>query len=150
MTTMLDYYGLPADAPGMATRPSGSPYDRVTHVERAMADTIGHSRFLPHLVLHELEAWVLVGHEALGELTGDDALAQAVRAMVTQARGAELVNDGVSTAPSKRLLRLYPRYRKTSDGPLVIAEIGIDTIRSTCPHADAWFSAMNAVLTKEL
>ncbi|MEV3985610.1 DUF4276 family protein [Nonomuraea sp. NPDC049758] len=150
LTTMLDYYGLPSDVPGMATRPSGSPYDRVTHVERAMADAIDRSRFLPHLVLHELEAWVLLGHEALGELTGDDALAQAVQAIVAQAQGAELVNDGASTAPSKRLLRLYPRYRKTSDGPLVIAEIGINTIRNACPHADAWFSAVNTALTKEL
>lgn len=33
LTTMLDYYGLPTDVPGMATRPSGPPYDRVTHVE---------------------------------------------------------------------------------------------------------------------
>ncbi|SEU47643.1 DUF4276 family protein [Nonomuraea wenchangensis] len=150
LTTMLDYYGLPTDVPGMATRPSGSPYDRVTHVERAMAGTIDHPRFVPHLVLHELEAWVLLGHEALGELTGDDALAQAVRAIVVQAEGAELVNDGLNTAPSKRLLHLYPRYRKTSDGPLVIADIGINTIRNACPHADAWFSAVNTALTKEL
>ncbi|MDA0631887.1 DUF4276 family protein [Nonomuraea sp. MCN248] len=149
LTTMLDYYGLPSDVPGMATRPSGSPYNRVTHVERAIADTIDRPRFLPHLVLHKLEAWVLLGHEALGELTGDDALAQAVQAIVAQAQGAELVNDGASTAPSKRLLRLYPRYRKTSDGPLVIAEIGINTIRSACPHADAWLSAVNAALTNE-
>ncbi|MEV0619473.1 DUF4276 family protein [Nonomuraea sp. NPDC050404] len=146
LTTMLDYYGLPADVPGMATRPSGSPHDRVAYVERAMADALGDPRFLPHLVLHEVEAWVLLGHEALGELTGDDALAQAVQAIVVQAQGAELVNDGVSTAPSKRLMRLYPRYRKTSDGPLVIAEIGIDAIRHGCPHADAWLSAVTTSL----
>ncbi|MEW9556082.1 DUF4276 family protein [Nonomuraea sp. NPDC050783] len=130
----------------MATRPPGSPYERVTHVERAMTDTIGHPRFLPHLVLHELEAWVLLGHEALGELTGDDALARAVQTIVTRAQGAELVNDGASTAPSKRLMRLYPRYRKTSDGPLVIAELGINAIRNACPHANAWFSALNTAL----
>ena len=29
LTTMLDYYAFPADAPGMAGRPRGSPYDRV-------------------------------------------------------------------------------------------------------------------------
>ncbi|MCA2175694.1 DUF4276 family protein [Nonomuraea glycinis] len=149
LTTLLDYYGLPSDTPGMATRPPGSPYDRVTHVERAMGQAIGDPRFLPHLVLHEIEAWVILGHEALGELTGDAALAHAAQAIVTDAQGAELVNDGADTAPSKRLLRLYPRYRKTSDGPLVIAEIGIDAIRKGCPHADAWFTAVNTGLTKQ-
>ncbi|MFI7425271.1 DUF4276 family protein [Nonomuraea sp. NPDC049684] len=58
--------------------------------------------------------------------------------------------DEVRTAPSKRLLRLYPRYRKTSDGPLVIAEIGINTMRNACLHADAWFSAVTTAVTKEL
>jgi hypothetical protein len=114
LTTLLDYYGLPADVPGMATRPPGSPRDRVTHVERAMAEAIGDPRFLPHLVLHEIEAWVLLGHEALGDLTGNAPLACAAQAIVADAQGAEFVNDGVDTAPSKRLLRLYPRYRKTS------------------------------------
>ncbi|MEO3856459.1 DUF4276 family protein [Acrocarpospora sp. B8E8] len=148
LTTLLDYYGLPADVPGMSTRPPGSPHNRVIHVERAMADAIGDPRFLPNLVLHEIEAWVLLGHEALGELTGDAALAHAAQAIVTDAQGAELVNDGADTAPSKRLLHLYPRYRKTSDGPLVIAEIGIDSIRKACPHADTWFTAVNAALTQ--
>jgi hypothetical protein len=33
---------------------------------------------------------------------------------------------------------VYPRYRKTIDGPLVIAETGFHSIRQTCPHADGW------------
>lgn len=146
LTTLFDYYGLPADVPGMATRPSGTPQDRVTHVERAMAESVGAARFLPHLVLHEIEAWVLLGHDALGALAGDSALAQAAKAIVFTAQGAELVNDGVETAPSKRILNLFPRYRKTSDGPLVIAELGIDAIRGACPHADAWFRTVITTL----
>ncbi|SEG22797.1 Predicted ATPase [Nonomuraea solani] len=120
--------------------------DRGTRSHRALPARL---RCLRHLV-HPHDQTVLLGHEALGELTGDDALSHAVQAMVMHAQGAELVNDGVGTAPSKRLLRLYPRYRKTSDGPLVIAEIGIDTIRNACPHAAAWFSAMNTALKQEL
>ncbi|GGK63442.1 hypothetical protein Sme01_05610 [Sphaerisporangium melleum] len=112
LTTLFDYYGLPSDVPGMETRPAGSPYDRVTHVERAMAEAIGDSRFVPHLVLHEIEAWVLVGHAALGDLTGDAVLARDAQEIVSRAQGAEFVNDGFDTAPSKRIISLYPRYRK--------------------------------------
>ncbi|WSG72010.1 DUF4276 family protein [Nonomuraea glycinis] len=65
---------------------------------------------------------------------------------VNVSNGETAVED---TAPSKRLLRLYPRYRKTSDGPLVIAEIGIDAIRKDCPHADAWLTAVNTGLTRQ-
>jgi hypothetical protein len=68
LTTMLDYYAFPADAPGMADRPWGSPYDRVRHVESALAKAFGDMRFLPNLVLHETEAWVLADCRRLGEV----------------------------------------------------------------------------------
>ena len=41
LTTMFDYYAFPPDAPGMADRPPGSPYDRVRHVELALVKAIG-------------------------------------------------------------------------------------------------------------
>src|SRR2546423_15369441 len=40
VTTMLDYYGFPADAPGMATRPLSGPHDRVEHVELALTAAV--------------------------------------------------------------------------------------------------------------
>jgi hypothetical protein len=38
---------------------------------------------------------------------------------------SEPVNDGVSTAPSKRIASAYPQYVKTIDGFLVITEAGL-------------------------
>src|SRR3954452_18093600 len=34
VTTVVDYYGLPADFPGMSTRPNGIPRERALHVEK--------------------------------------------------------------------------------------------------------------------
>lgn len=98
LTTMLDYYAFPADAPGMAGRPRGSPYDRVWHVESALAETIGDGRFLPNLVLHEAEAWVLADCRRLGEMMGDPDPAAELERIVQAESGPELVNDGVDTA----------------------------------------------------
>jgi hypothetical protein len=143
---MLDYYGFPADAPGMANRPNGSPYDRVRHVEAAMGNAIGDRRFLPNLVLHEIETWVLAGCDRLGELMGNEAPAAELEQIVRHGCGPEMINDGVDTAPSKRILNAYPQYRKTSDGPLVIADAGMDAIRRSCPHTDTWLRAIEARL----
>src|SRR3954447_22266925 len=44
LTTMIDYYGFPADAPGMADRPAGGPVERVQHVEAALAAEVGDPR----------------------------------------------------------------------------------------------------------
>jgi hypothetical protein len=130
LTTLLDYYAFPADAPGMADRPHGSPHDRVRHVESALAGAIDDARFVPHLVLHEIETWVLADCRCLGEVMGDPGPAADLERIVQHESGPELVNDGVDTAPSKRIMSAYPQYAKTIDGPLVIAEVGLDAIRS--------------------
>lgn len=148
LTTLIDYYGFPGDAPGMATRPHGSPYDRVAHVERAMAEEVGGSRFLPHLVLHEIEAWVLADCQRLGDLMGDSSGATQLARDVDSEPSPEMVNDGTDTAPSKRIISVYPQYVKTFDGPLVIADNGLDSIRQRCPHADQWLANVEAALKR--
>ncbi len=148
LTTMFDYYAFPPDAPGMADRPHGSPYERVRHVESALTKAVGDERFLPNLVLHEIEAWVLADCRRLGELMGNRAPAAELERTVRLESGPELVNDGVDTAPSKRILNAYPQYTKTIDGPLVIADAGLDSIRSRCPHADDWLREIEARMSR--
>lgn len=142
---LIDYYGFPHDAPGMADRPVGSPYVRVEHVENALADAVGSGRFLPHLVLHEIEAWVLADCSRLADLLGNSS-ETARLAQVAAVSGPEMADDGVDTAPSKRVMSIYPKYAKTLDGPLVITDIGLDEIRRQCPHANRWLSAIETVL----
>lgn len=140
LTTMFDYYAFPAESPGMAERPSGDVYQRVEHVERALAAAFGDRRFYPNLVLHELEAWVFAAADELGLLHGDE-LAALLRRDAAAAGGPERVNDRPDTAPSKRLLSYCPTYLKTSDGPMAVEELGIEKLREQCPHVDAWLRA---------
>lgn len=148
LTTLLDYYGFPPEAPGMADRPHGPPRDRVRHVESALAKAIDDARFVPHLVLHETETWVLADCGRLGDVMGNPAPAAGLERIVRLESGPELVNDGVDTAPSKRIMRAYPQYVKTIHGPLVIADAGLDAIRSTCPHADDWLRELEARMSR--
>ncbi|MFF9753376.1 DUF4276 family protein [Streptomyces sp. NPDC014344] len=138
VTTLLDYYGLPQDSPGMQDRPTGSPVDKVTHVERRLAEAIGHPRFLPHVVLHETETWVFAAAEQLGDWVDEPALAHELKRQADQAGGPEYVNDKPETAPSKRILKLYPRYVKTQDGPVAVMDLGLTALRAACPHFDEW------------
>lgn len=136
LTTIIDYYGFAVDAPGMADRPSAGPQQRVRHVENAVKAAVGDPRFLPHLTLHETEAWVFAAANELSELlTGADG---ALRAEADGAGGPELVNESPDTAPSKRLLRHYPTYNKVMDGPPAIVALGMPALRASCPHLDAW------------
>ena len=142
VTTVIDFYAFPADAPGMATKP---PKDAVEYVERALAEAIADRRFVPHLTLHEIEAWVFAAAAELGTLYGDDELTSALRRCAAEAGGPELVNDGPETAPSKRLAKLWPGYVKTIDGPLALAELGLSALRTQCPHFDAWLKRLEGL-----
>lgn len=145
VTTMLDYYGLPADFPGSELATSGHAADRVLLLEEAFAKDIDDKRFLPNLVLHEFEALlfsdVSIVHQALGSV---DRLRELSRIAVAY-RSPEEINDSVETAPSKRLLKLYPEYTKPVDGPRIAAAIGLGCIRERCPHFHRWLCRLEGL-----
>jgi Domain of unknown function (DUF4276) len=41
----------------------------------------------------------------------------------------------------------YPPYRKVLDGPTIAEKIGLERIRSACPHFDAWVSWIESLAT---
>jgi len=147
ITTLLDYYALPAEFPGMADRAGGTARARVEHVEAAWAASVGDSRFVPHLVLHELEAWVYACPSRLEPWMFDDdqAIIPAIAAITDAHATPEDIDEGPDTAPSKRLLRVFTAYQKTVHGPIAIAAIGIERIRTACPHFARWLDDLIAI-----
>lgn len=146
VTTLFDFYGLPDDFPGMATRPVGTCYARVTHVERAFAADINHPRFLPFLALHEFEAFVFTDPARCASLFSDaPQLVTALQQHRASVNSPEEINEGPQTAPSKRILQAYPGYQKTLHGPLAVLEIGLPALRAACPHFNQWLTALEAL-----
>ena len=145
VTTVIDYYGLPDDFPGMQTRPSGDPYVRVRHVEEALRAVLGARKFIPHLVLHEYEAWVFASPEDCSWVFDDPLVVTQLAGIATTANGPELINDGPTTAPSKRLMRIFPGYRKTLHGPMAVGATGLARLRQACPHAATWLDQLESL-----
>jgi hypothetical protein len=108
------------------------------HVEQALTKHFDDGRFVPHLVLHEIETWAFAASEQLGWLFDDDGVSARLRTDVAAAGGPEGINDHPDTAPSKRLARYCAGYVKTQDGPLAVADLGVEQLRGQCPHLDAW------------
>ncbi|HTG16388.1 MAG TPA: DUF4276 family protein [Blastocatellia bacterium] len=52
----------------------------------------------------------------------------------------EEIDDDAQTAPSKRIIDQFPDYAgaKRIAGPQIAANIGLEKVRSKCPHFDAW------------
>ncbi len=148
VTTLLDYYGLPNDFPGMATRPNGSPLQRVQYVENAIRDYFKSPKnLLPFFVLHEFEAWLFSSREELPKALNQPEKAREFAAIRDSVSTPEDINERSEWAPSKRIRSLFPGYRKTLHGPTVAGRIGLAQIRSECAHCAWWLSQLEAYVT---
>jgi hypothetical protein len=142
VTSMFDLYGLPKNFPQLEQHSKiPDTAARTTMLEHAMARQIGDERFLPYLQRHEFEALVLAALPALEEILDDPrdrAGLKKLRANLGDS-APEDVNDGMATAPSKRLQSFIPSYNpgdrrnregKSVYGPQVTAATGLVVLRS--------------------
>jgi len=154
-TTMIDLYALPKDFPGTleAEKRRHLPYDRVSkleeHFAKDVADPWGSpTRFIPHIQLHEFEAILFCRPKAFTSFFGDcPKQIERLEAIAKDFACPELIDDGELTAPSKRVSDVFLDYRgaKASAGPQIAEEIGIDAVRSLCPHFDAWLKKLESL-----
>jgi Domain of unknown function (DUF4276) len=144
-TTVFDFYGLPDDFPGRRLERTERPEHDVAAVEQAMAEVFQNSRFIPFLALHEFETWVFSKPEAIAAHFGKPSLSQKVVALVSNFPSIEHINHGPSTHPAKRLEELIPSYKKRSDGPTILEQVGLPVIRAACPHLSQWLVRLESL-----
>jgi hypothetical protein len=151
-TTLFDLYGLPADFPSLEKYARDrDTVRRAQYLEEAMAVSVDDWRLVPYIQRHEFETLVLASLDVLAGLIDNpgelDGLAR-LRALLAQTPPEE-VNDGKTTAPSKRLENLIPSYRKTVHGPLALQGAGLVALRKACPRFDAWVSKLERLGEKQ-
>nr|WP_299757988.1 DUF4276 family protein [uncultured Chloroflexus sp.] len=140
VTTMFDNYGLPADLPGKISLQGVNPSRRVNRLEQEFANNINNQRFLPFLLLHEFEELLFSASNILIEqlrLSSQQPFGQ-----IEQFSTPEEINDGSETHPAARILRSKPDYRKPLGGVKIAEAIGLDIIRSRCPHFNQWVTRL--------
>jgi hypothetical protein len=151
-TTMFDLFRLPRDFPDREeARQCPDARARVQRLETALAADLAHPRFIPYIQLHEFEALLLSAPAHLEREfidRGQEVL--KLQNLCAKHESPELIDDGPETAPSKRIAELIPEYaaRKASAGPRVAALIGLDTIRSKCPHFDDWLRRLEGLIDR--
>ncbi len=155
-TTMVDFYALPQTGerawPGRAQAAQLAFAGKATAVESALLADIGHElgngvgwcRFMPYVMMHEFEGLLFSDAEKLGRGIGRTDLVPKFQAIRHQFATPEEINDSPQTAPSKRILDLFPRYEKPLMGTLAVLEIGLDAIRQECPLFRAWLERLES------
>lgn len=144
VTTLLDFYGVPKDSPGMAES-TGASFDRGQEVATAFQADIGQQNFIAHLLIHEYEGLLFSAPDAFGDWFDDPEVVNALTAVRNEFDSPEHINDGVATAPSKRILVVCNQYDKVTHGSLIALDIGLDRIRQECPLFDGWVRRLEAL-----
>ena len=141
VSTLFDLYGLPSDFPGKSAAgfpANGTGEQKAVFLETRLAADINEPNFIPYLMVHEFEALLFVKPAAFGDWTDSQELVESLAAIARPHETPEHINDSPQTAPSKCIARLMPEYEKTFHGPLIAAEIGLDSLRQACPHFNSW------------
>ena len=144
VTTMLDFYGLPSDTPGVKSA-AGTIYEVAEQIESAIeADMNNYNNLLANLIVHEFEG-LLFSKTSEFEGTGTAPGARKreiarLQEIKTAFPTPEHINNSYDTAPSRRIESIVLGYQKTSDGAQVANRIGIDGISAECKHFAAWVS----------
>ena len=146
VTTMFDYYGLPASFPGRDQASSVCGRDRAVQIEAAMAADINHERFLPYIQAHEFEALLFSRPATLAAAFPSRRTLAAVLQKHRQAFATpEDINDDPTTCPHRRIKNHAPEYRKATNGPIVAKRIGLAALRRECRHFDEWIATLQAL-----
>ncbi len=148
---MFDVYGLPTDFPGYRdAKQISDPYGRIKMLEDALEEDISDWRFIPHFQLHEFEALLLSDPQKLDSQFDNSTGIRQLVDMVASFDSPELINDGNTTAPSKRIIGEIPEYEKMkpSAAPIVAEKIGLPTLRLKCTHFGEWLHKLET-LNKE-
>ncbi|MBO0349555.1 DUF4276 family protein [Phormidium pseudopriestleyi FRX01] len=149
-TTMIDLYAIHPDFPGLAEAElmRQDPFERVKFLEQKFAEDIGDPRFIPYIQLHEYEAYLFSEPTCFDYLSsGRTQEIETLQAIASQYKTPELINDGLQTAPSKRIIAQFPDYgrAKSTFGPQLAERIGLQSIREHCLHFDEWLFKLESL-----
>lgn len=143
VTSLVDFYGF---------RDKGhrSVEDLEAHLRDEIAKRIGPDRdarkVVPYLQKHEFEGLLFSNVEVFANhVDFPSACREELHAVRERFTTPEDINDDPQTAPSKRIAKVIPRYKKRLHGPLLAEKIGLDGIRAECPRFDHWVKRLESL-----
>ena len=93
--------------------------------------------------MHELEALYFSDPARLADKLG--VTHEKIDAIVAACGEPENINDSQETAPSKRLSKLFGRFKKTTTGIAIAKDIGIARMRAACPLFGDWVARLEGL-----
>lgn len=156
ITTLVDYYGLPATGsrawPGRSEAATLPFAERAACIEEQMQRAVDAdnphldcSRLHPYVVMHEFEGLLFSDGARFARAIDCPEVTAEFLAIAAGFPTPEHINDGPDTHPSARVQELVPKYQKPLFGNLAALDIGLSAIAEECPGFRAWLGRLEAI-----
>ncbi|MFL1780771.1 DUF4276 family protein [Candidatus Hepatincolaceae symbiont of Richtersius coronifer] len=110
-------------------------------------------KIIPYIQMYEFEALLFSDINAMCKHFYNDPkeMEQCNRLLSAALAGKtpETINDSILTAPSKRIHRIFKRYKKSLYGYVIAQEIGVEKIKSMCPKFSNWIDNLIRLNSEE-
>ena len=143
VTSLVDFYGFQNKGSASVTELEGQIRQSVM---ARLHRPVDESRIIPYVQQYEFEGLLFSDARAFAAVLG---VADNTVDQLTKIRDAfvspEEINDSESTAPSKRISQIIPKYNKAVDGPPVAQDIGLPALRQECPRFHQWVEQLESL-----
>jgi hypothetical protein len=138
VSTLYDFYGFKKKREG----------DNKESLEQHIFDVVHENikpKLIPYIQMHEFEGLLFSCPEGMERGLNEAGVKEWCQSILDSFdRDPEKINNSPETAPSKRLEK-ETSYRKTTHGPNIAKEIGIEKIREMCTGFNEWLNKLEAL-----
>ena len=143
VTSLVDFYGF-------RHKGDKTVNELEKDLTRQIRKKLGHpwypDKVLPYVQQHEFESLLFSDVSAFAKaIDVPEKSVEELRKIRSEFLTPEDINDSSDTAPSKRIKKVIPGYRKAVNGPLVAMKIGLTSIRAECPRFDKWVARLESL-----
>nr|WP_294841921.1 DUF4276 family protein [uncultured Methylotenera sp.] len=142
VTTLYDFYRFKKKLEG----------ENKAGLEHRISDAVHASikpKLIPYIQMYEFEGLLFSCPEGMERGLNELGVKEWCQTVLDSFDGdPEKINNSVDTAPSKRLEK-ETGYRKTTHGPNIAKEIGIEKIREMCAGFNEWLTKLETLALVE-
>lgn len=135
ITTFYDFYGFKKKDIG----------ETKSSLEHRIKDAVPEGvqrKLIPYIQMYEFEGILFSCAAGMARGLNDSGASSWCSDVLSEfGNNPEAINNSPQTAPSKRL-EANTNYRKTTHGPNIAREIGIEVIREKCTGFDQWLRSL--------
>lgn len=147
VTSFVDFYGF-------RRKGDKTVDDLEKDMTRQIRNKLGRhwhpEKVFPYIQKYEFEGLLFSNVDAFANaIDASEESVEELRSIREKFPTPEDINDNSETAPSKRIMKIIPQYRKDVYGPLIAMEIGLETIRAECPRFSGWMTCLEPLGRKD-